>query len=284
MMGLLVSAAPGVELKLKWENGKRYVFEQKMSSAVSLSMGGVAIETASDMTQEMHYDVAAHEDGTEVKFSFESVKMDVSMNGQQQMSFDSTAEDGGGPAAAMMAPVLEMEASVIYDEEGEVVAVKGLDGLQGMEQLGMGKDTLEQMMTQASLLMPGGDMKPGDEWERKIEMPLGQLSKVPAVSTFKLKFEGMEEREGKQLAMISVGGSVSMGGEGEEAPPISLESKKMEGVMFFDAELGQLVESKMEMDLEMGLPAGVPVAEDAPEKFPMSVVTLQKLKSVEEVK
>ena len=66
---------------------------------------------------------------------------------------------------------------------------------------------------------------------------------------------------------------------GAEAP-LQMSSKLVKGEIFFDVELGQPRESRMEMELEMGVPANVPLAEGAPGKMPMSILTTQKLLSV----
>jgi len=276
--------ASGVELRLKWEEGKRYSFVEETSMSMTMAMGGAKMATTSEITQVSHHDVSAHESGKEVSLAFDSMKMAVSMNGQEMMAFDSKAEDGGGQMSAMLKPLLELKASVIYNEKGEVLEVKGLDDLEGMGQLGMGKEELDQMARQSSLLLPGKDVAPGATWSAEISVPLGELSKEPATMVLEMKFEEMIEKDGRKLAKLSMAGKIKKPAEGEGAPPVVMKSKKIEGSMLFDVELGQPVETKMEMELEIGLPEGVPVEEGAPGTMPMKIQSIQKLKSVGEAK
>ena len=281
--GLVILAGPvsAVELRLKWEEGKRYTFSQAMSSAMTMAMQGVAMATQTDIDQEMHYDVAAHEKGSEVKMFFDSMKMSVRMNGQEMMAYDSKdGKGGGGMLGQAVKPLFEAEVSAIYDKDGKVVEVGGLEGLEGMEQLGMGKQELDQMVRQTSLLLPDGEVEPGDTWQAEMDLPLGQLSKEPATMCFELKFEGMEKKGEEMLAKISIGGTVKMEVDGEGEAPLSLEAKNVSGVMLFDVALGQPRETRMQMELEMGVPEGVPVAEDAPGKLPISLLSTQKLLSI----
>lgn len=280
--GALMLAAgntSGAELKLKWESGKRYVFSEEMSSAMTMKMGGMAMATQSEMKQQIHYDVAPHEKGQEVKMSVASIKMNVAMNGQEMMAFDSTQKDGGGAFDAMLKPLLNLKANVIYDKDGKVLEVTGLDDLQGLDQVGMGKKEIEQMARQASLLLPGRKVKQGEQWTAELNLPLGQLSKEPATLKMQMTFEGMEKKDGKNLAKIAMTGGVNLG-EGDELP-FDLTSKKIEGTMLFDVDLGQPRETMMEMEMELGLPEGTPVEEGALEKMPMTVKSVQTLKSVE---
>ena len=286
LLGVFVffsGAASGVELRLKWEEGKRYSFVEETSMSMTMAMGGAEMAMQSEISQKMHYDVAAHESGKEVAMAFDAMKMTMKMNGQEMMAMDSE-EGGGGPMAETLKPLLNLKASIIYDAKGQVLEVKGLEDLEGMDQLGMGKEELDQMARQASMLLPGKDVAPGDTWSAELSMPLGELSKTPATMVFEAKFDGMTEKEGRKLAKISLSGSIKAPAAGEEAPPVVMKSKKIEGTMLFDVELGQPVETKMDMELEMGLPEGVPVEEGAPGTMPMKIQSIQKLKSVGEAK
>jgi hypothetical protein len=148
----------------------------------------------------------------------------------------------------------------------------------------MGKEELDQMARQSSLLLPGKDVAPGATWNAEMSMPLGELSKEPAIMVFEVKVEGMTEKDGRKLAKLSMDGKIKMPAEGEEAPPVVMTAKKIEGTMLFDVALGQPVETKMDMELEIGLPEGVPVEEGAPGTMPMKIQSTQKLKSVGEAK
>ena len=278
---LLIAGTSGAEdLRLKWEEGKRYTFGVSSSNAMTMAFGGNAIASQTDMDQRLHYEVAAHEKGAEVTMGIDSMKMSMRMNGQAMMDYDSEKDPGGGVLGASLKPLFELKVRTVYDKQGKIVEIGGLDDLAGLEQVGMGKEQLEMMVREASAMLPGKDVKPGETWKATMDLPLAPLSEKPAVMDFDLKFEGMVEKGGKALAHITLGGKVSMDAEEGAEAPLQMQSKSVKGEIYFDVELGQPRESRMEMELEMGVPANIPLAEGAPGKMPMSILTTQKLLSV----
>jgi hypothetical protein len=210
----------------------------------------------------------------------ESMKMSMRMNGQAMMDYDSDKNPEGGVLGASLKPLFDLEVRTIYDKQGKIVEIAGLDDLAGLDQVGMGKEQLEMMVRESSEMLPGREVKPGETWKAEMDLPLAPLSDQPAAMAFELTFVGMVERGGKQLAHITLAGKVSMDAEAGVEAPLQMSSKLVKGEIFFDVELGQPRESRMEMELEMGVPANVPLAEGAPGKMPMSILTTQKLLSV----
>ena len=287
MIGALGLALAGwahaVELRLKWEVGKRYTFEVSSSTAMTMTVGDKAMASESDMAQEICYKAALHEKGTEVTMEVESIKMGMRVNGQAMMDYDSKKNPEGGVLGASFKPILDLKARAIYDKDGEIVEISGLDGLVGLDQVGSGAEQIEMMMREASQLMPGKDVAVGESWKSMVEFPMAPLAKEPATMVFDLKLEAMEEKDGKELARISLTGRIENQQENGAEAPLQLRSKSISGEILFDAELGQPRESGMKMELEMGVPEDVPLAEGAPGKIPMTIVTSQKLLSVENV-
>ena len=196
----------------------------------------------------------------------------------------STKNADGGILGASLKPLFDLKVSTVYGEDGKILEIGGLDGLEGLDQVGMGREQIEMMVRSSSQLVPGKEVEPGETWKASMELPMAPLAKDPAIMEFELTFEGMQEKGGKNLAHITLTGKVAVGEAAEGQAPIQLRSKSITGEMFFDVELGQPRESSMKMELEMGVPENIPLEEGAPGKFPMSVLSTQKLLSVGDAK
>ena len=114
---LTALSAGAVDLKLKWNPGKRYVFEQETSSKATITLPGqAAMETDTKMAQTIHNDVTALAKGVEVGMKFESMRMKTSMNGVVAMEYDSKdPAKAGGLIGDMLKPLVEADFSAIYE-------------------------------------------------------------------------------------------------------------------------------------------------------------------------
>jgi hypothetical protein len=186
----------------------------------------------------------------------------------------------GGILGPMLQPLKDAKYASIFDADGKLIELEGLDEIQAPGQMGFGKGELEAMAKQSAELMPGKDVSPGDSWDAEVKLPLGGLGNDLSLM-YTLKLEGIEEIDGKSIARISITGRMKEGDEDVEQGALAVEAKKITGLMLFDIELGQPTEMSTTVELEMALPAGVPVEEGAPGKMPVSSTTVQKLIKVE---
>ena len=283
---LILGVLPGgaVELKLKWQPGKRYVFDNTADSFMKMPLPGQGlIETKGRMVLRVHNDVSAHEKGTKVGHAFDSVRMRQEMQGLVMEYDSSDPSKGGGLLGTVLKPMTETKFAVIYDKKGKMVGFEGLDDVQGADQLGMGKEELEAMARQSSEFLPGRDVKPGDSWKSEVDLPMGELGGKVTIE-YTLKLENVGEQEGREVARISLSGKTKEGdGEGAEEI-LKTEVKEATGMMLFDIDLGQPLEVATTILLETGLPAGIPQAEGAPGKLPLKSVSVVKLVGVEDLK
>ncbi len=271
-----------VELKLKWDPGKRYVFENTADSSAKMPLPGQGlIETKGKLVLRVHNDVSEHAKGIRVGHAFSSVKMRQEMQGLV-MEYDSAdPAKGGGLLEQVLKPLAETKFSAIYDKKGELVKTEGLDEVQGAGQLGMGKAELESMALQASSLLPGRDVKAGDTWNADVNLPMGAVGGEVDI-TYTLKLEEIVKKEGREMARISITGKAKQPEKGQSVEEVlQVDVRKATGAMIFDVALGQPVEYSTTVELEMGLPAGLPQAEGAPGKMPLKTVSISKLIAVE---
>lgn len=275
----MVAALPAsaVELKLKWQTGKRYILQTTSNVDMKTPVPGQGlVESKASVGMTMHNDVTGHDKGVRVASSFAAVKMNMNMQGVE-MAFDSEKPDGGGGVfAEMFKPLLQIKYDSIYDPAGKLLAIEGLDKAQGAAQLGMGKEEIEAMSRQSGQFMPKKPVEVGDSWKADIEVPMAQFGGSLKL-VYTLKLESLEEKEGRQIAKISLVGKMKDEiKEGGEAV-LAVEAKKATGEMLFDVELGQPIQTTTTLDMVMGLPAGVPQEPGAPGKMPMKTTSVQKL-------
>ena len=96
---LILAALPSsaVELRLRWEPGKRYIFDNTADTTMKMPLPGQGvIETTANMTIRVHNDVSPHKEGVKVGHAFASVRMKQQMQGLE-MEYDSSdpAKRGG---------------------------------------------------------------------------------------------------------------------------------------------------------------------------------------------
>ena len=224
VMGILPGEA--VELRLKWQPGKRYVFDNTADSSMKMPFPGQGlIETKGRMVMRVHNDVSPHEKGLKVSQAFDSVRMRQEMQGLV-MEFDSSdPSKGGGLLGTVLKPLTETRFAAIYDKTGKVVGTEGLDEVQGADQLGMGKEELEAMARQSSEFLPGRDVKPGDTWNSEVDLPMGELGGKVTID-YTLKLENIVEQEGRKVARVSLSGKMKVAEVPEEGEILKTEVKE----------------------------------------------------------
>lgn len=287
ILGAVQLAAGGldaVELKLRWEVGKRYAFQQDVNSSMEVvaRRDEAAVPMNTNGLQRVSYTVADHPAGTKVDMRLESFRTTTTMKGQVMMQFDSENPGAnGGAQAGALAALMEARVATVFDDEGKVVEILGLDTVKGGAQGGMSRNQLEAMAKHAALYLPAKEVKPGETWQTEVDLPLGAVAGQEASIAYTMTFEGMEEREGRSLARISLSGKlrVKAGAQGVRLP---MEAKKLSGVIFFDPVVGQPIETNLSMEMLMRPPAGLPRAEGVPDGIPLRTATVQKLVAVED--
>jgi len=269
--GLNLVCAEGVKFQLKFEPEKSYFTKTTVEQSADMMMGGKDVKSAVKMEMTTEQKAAAAAEGVEVKQSMSALKMSMDVGGMA-MSFDS--ENPEGALAGMFKPLLDAESTTLYSNEGEILKIE-TPAVAGMENLGMGKDELEQSIRELSNMMPNRVIQVGESWTSKSQLSMGGITKDPVEVVYTLNFESLEEREGVEVAKVQIKGKIEDGDDN-----IQVTSKKLEGVMYFDGELGQPREWTVEMNLKIGLPEGVPVAGGAKGDMEMDVISTSKLIAV----
>ncbi len=171
----------------------------------------------------------------------------------------------------MLKPLMDAETIMTLDLEGKVLSVEAPE-IPGMENMGMGKEEMEQSVRELSELMANKVVTQGESWTALSQLPTGGMTKEPVSVKYTMTFIGMSEKEGRELAKVKIAGSIQ-----SEDENLKVTSKELSGMLFFDPEIGQPREMTITMDLEIGLPEGAIIAEGAAGKMPMKMKTVSKL-------
>ena len=286
LAALILAILPvnAAELRLRWEPGKRYIFENTADTSMKIPLPGQGlIETTANMTMRIHNDVSPHKKGVKVGHAFASVRMKQQMQGLEMEYDSSDPAKRGGMLGTALKPLMETRFAAVYGKDGSLVATEGLDDLKGAGQMGMGKEELEAMARQSVDLLPGKNVEAGDSWETDVELPMGDLGGKVTIR-YVLKMEEIFEDKGRKVARVSMSGATKAAKDEKKDEILRTEVKEATGTMLFDIQLGQPLEVASTVVLETGLPAGIPQAPGAPGKMPIKVISVQKLVGVEDFK
>jgi hypothetical protein len=217
--------------------------------------------------------------GREAELEFLANEMEISMAGQTVMSFDSKQNSKNDEQNQMAGPfrkILGSKVRLQYDASGKIDQVVGYEEwakrLQG-DVSGpiaglLSHQFNEGFIRQVSSFGVGLPEKPtrvGETWPLQLEVPAGPMGSVKIENT--VTFKGFESHDQHPCAVLDFAGTIK-GAPGQEAPgpmgKVSIDTGKVTGSSWFDAELGALIESAQdqvmrlngEMTAQPNLPGG----------------------------
>jgi hypothetical protein len=144
-----------------------------------------------------------------------------------------------------------------YDELVKRVSKDDANTAKAVREL-LKPETLRRSAEELFGFLPDKPVNPGDKWERKLEAPLGPLGTVTATHAY--TYAGTEAKEGKTLHKITVTTSLAYSIPKEATPGFQFKILKGDvsvvessGEIYFDADAGRLVSSRMEMKIQGSL-------------------------------
>jgi len=256
------NAAGGTLLKVKWQQGKRYVNSVTNSQAAEINVPGMSTPLKQDVSLSQAFAVTVNktndDGGAELGMEFLSYHMDQMTGGRQAVRFDSAddpAKDGRNPIAPIFRKIVGAKLTFTVDADGKVVNVEGVDELIANIRQGLNpqvasvvdsmvnEDQFKQYLD-ASRAMPNHAVNVGDTWPIDFEM------KIAAVGRLKLhldcKFVGMEQHGDRNCAKIDYTGTMTskaIPGADPKAVSAQIEKGKLTGTTWFDPDLGMVVDS-----------------------------------------
>jgi hypothetical protein len=276
-----------VELKVKWSMGERIVQAMDTKMNMEIAMPGRPAPMKQDMTMGQQYGFTVLKEnpdgGHEVEMEFLNAKMAVESGGKTVLEYDSakkSSADQSNPAADMFGKIIGAKLQFYLNASNEVERIEGVDELTAQMSSGgpadalallkdsmFGKDRLKEMMS-ANRFLPPKAVQPGDTWPVKQNLDMGVLGNMTA--DFDCTFVKWETHEDRNCARIEFQGSFNST-PGTNATPsgmsMSIQNGDSSGVTWFDPELGNTVETKMNqnitmlmtMPLNLGAKPGAPI-------------------------
>ncbi|HEV2319598.1 MAG TPA: hypothetical protein VGV18_07600, partial [Verrucomicrobiae bacterium] len=129
------SAASGpIDLKLKWQNGRQYDMQMNLDQSTEVTVSGRPIHQDLKMTQDLHYSPLKDLDngGHQVELEFDRENMDLTQNGKELVSYDSTHKTPLAPNSPAAAVAAAMEAMLGVPLDYTIAAngtVERIDGI-----------------------------------------------------------------------------------------------------------------------------------------------------------
>ena len=280
-----------VDISYRYEPGKRYFYEYKISSRTKLGEGLMPgmpngnQEMRQNQTQKIILSVLKEnpDGGKSLEIEFGHILMEMEMMGMN-ISIDSEkpAEDGN-PLSAMLASTLEKmvghKIHVELDENDQIVSTSGTEEmlekltesmnlqeagmLQGMFDMFASEDYAENFIE--PLKLPPHPVKPGDSWPVNTTQSLGPMGVLSM--DLQCQFESKTMREGRETLSIAFSGTMESKADSEASGDstmmgmgMEIVGGKMSGRHWYAPEIGMIVDSNTQMDMKikMTLPSFPP--------------------------
>ncbi len=259
------SAAPAqtgepVEMKLKWELGKRYeqLIETSQASAMSLPGSPQPIQQEVKQTQDVSLTVLKETDGggRELEMEIQGMTLSTKAGGRNVLDFDSKKpDDAANPATPLLRKMVGMLVKFLTDAAGKIQSVEGFQetldritaGASAMEQgmiKGMFSEDNFKEMYSAAQGLPDKPVKIGETWPLKLEVALGPLGSVVMNSDY--TFKNWEQHNDHKCALLQFTGTLSAADTGSAENAMAIDGGKTSGKLWFDPALGMVVDSVAE--------------------------------------
>jgi hypothetical protein len=255
------------EMKIKWTVGKKYVMRMEFNQGTETTLPNQPQPMKSEVNLAQDFDFSAlkalDNGGRQLELAFVDETMDVSQGDRKVLSFDSAqnpAQDTNSPVAPMLRLMIGTRLQYFTDANGSVQKVEGMDDLmnqvaatakpqqQAMFKQMFSEDTLKRYGSFADM-MPNRMVNVGESWSVKkdVTSAAGTLT-VDMTYTFK----NWEQHGDRKCAHIEMAGDISTKSTSNASGAvIEIEKGKISGGVWFDPELGMIVETDSDQNITM---------------------------------
>jgi RNA polymerase sigma factor (sigma-70 family) len=256
-----------VEMQTKWQAGKKYVMhsEDIQTTETKQPNQPKPVKQLQKKTQDYNISLVRELDngGWLLQLEFEGLATEVSEGSRKVFSADSTqdpAQDAKNPVGARLRKMVGARLQYFVNANDKVEKMEGyaelvsrVAGENPWEQTAFrdlfSENALEKLGSFAEDTTPRRVVKLGDSWAIKLEVPsnVGILD-VDVRCTFK----NWEQHANRKCMHIKCTGNFSLQA-GPDAPnlPVKIEKGRFTGDIWFDPELGMMVESALDEDMNL---------------------------------
>ncbi len=242
--------AQSANLTMKWKSDYQYDIKQDfvMDMTMPNPMGEGNMETKMKMVMGMGGASSGHDLGTLVNMKFDTITMNMSMGGNEVMSYDSSKPDPENPLSKAMRPLLDLDFNTLYGKNGAFIELQDFKVDVLKPEMGITKESLESMMKQQSQMLPDREVKVGEVWKSQIIAPL-QGFEDGLICNYTFKLASVKDEEGKEIAKIDYSADMEKMKMKQAGMEMVMDAKNIEGYYLFDVADGQFTESKTFFDM-----------------------------------
>jgi serine/threonine protein kinase len=264
----LTPAAGLVELKEKWPPGKRYVKSFDLQQDMALLLQGRTNTVQEIVTMGNQYALTVlretPEGGHELELEYLSARMGTKMGDWTVLDFDSAnpkAGDETNGVAAVFRTIVGSKIRYFLNASNVAERLEGVGELvqriKSVPQTDPFTHDIQnifnadyfQQCTNANPVLPRQAVQPGDAWTSQVEHAVAGTGIVRL--DYKVVFQSWEMHEGRNCARLEFQGIMKV-----QSDPNSKRDETtyhprdgvLEGVAWFDPDLGQTVESDLKID------------------------------------
>jgi uncharacterized protein DUF6263 len=273
----LTTPAYGQEVELAWKFPDKAKFFQTMKTTTTQTMKIMGQDVKQEQTQEFVFSWTVKEaDAKKVVLDqkIESVNMSIKIS-SNEIKYNSTAKDASdNPLANFFRPLigttftltLDLATMKITEIKGREEFIKKLTDanpqMANLLKAILSEEQLKQMSEPAFAVVkgPGQKVKSGDSWTRESKLSMGPIGSYNTKYTYTYGTTEKKTVDGKEANLHKIDMKTELTYVPPEASaaaglPFKIESGKLTapkatGTIYFDAEKGRVVETKMEVELK----------------------------------
>ncbi len=256
-----------VEMQIQWLTGKKYLMHKEDIQTMETKDPGQAkpVKQVQKKTEDFcFYPVRKLDNGGwQLQLEFESLALAVTMGDRKVFEADSTqkpAQDARNPVGARLRKMTGARLEYFTDANGKVEKMNGYQELVtrvaggNQQEQAAFKDlfdeiSLEKYGSVGEDTTPRRVVKPGDHWLIRLKVPsnAGNLN-----VDIKCAFKNWEQRADHKCMRITFTGSISAEAGSDTSPlRAKIEKGKISGDVWFDPQLGMMVESAQDVNAQL---------------------------------
>lgn len=236
-----------VDLKLRWEPGKRYHYNIAITS--EMAQGDEAV-TVREVDTTITRDVTPLDEGLKVSTHTHRMALRVFRNGAKLMEMD-TDKQGPGMRAIPDSVLrnLRSREDVIFDKNGKALSHKKTEKIRGeyVPTFQAKSDSFKIV----SILIPNKKIALGEVWEAELTQKMNGMPE-PATIHYKLKLQSIKEVDGKLIAKVTYSGEVDVLKMKREGVDLEARITDVSGHYLLDVKNNKLLELLQRTEVKVG--------------------------------
>lgn len=263
--------AASAPLIIKWPAGQKYQMHVDLLSDTEVTLPQQKQPMKQSVNLGEDYSLAVMKElengGRQLELKFQNLSVDMEMNGNKMMSFDSkqnpSQDSTNNPLSSVFRKMADAPVHFVTDSTGHIEKVENTDELKkhmgnsrnpiewAVYKQMFGEDILKQYGSFADAF-PGKPVSPGDSWKvtRKIAGPTG-IIKVDVKYTLK----NWEQHNDRRCAHLENTGDMSSQ-KVDGGPNLEIQDGKFFGDTWLDPELGMVVDAVSHQTMTVKASAG----------------------------